>query len=278
MLSVEQKEQIIEAIRHVAKLEILPRFRDLERSQIATKSGFDDLVTEADTAAEKALIERFSQIMPQAQIVGEESVSESKQVLDKVDSSDWVIIIDPIDGTWNYANGLSTFGVLVAVVHQGETKFGVLYDPLNDDWIEATKGEGCFYGDGGFKKPIKLNGQPINKRLVGFLSPFQFESIEQRRFAAGLQVSYGRTLSLRCCCHEYRTLAQGGVDFFVSPKPNVWDHAAGVLCYQEAGGFVKMLDGTPYAPSLREGTIVAARTPELLERVRHDLMEGGVVH
>lgn len=271
MISVVQRAELIQAIREVAKKEILPRFRRLSRDQVSTKSGFDDLVTEADIASERSLVEVFEKIVPNALIVGEEAVSESAAILDRVDGEGLVIIIDPIDGTWNFAHGLSTFGVLVSVVHNGETVFGVQYDPVNDDWIEATKGMGCFYMTAaGESHRIELKQQASDERLVGFLSPFQFNSAQAQLNVSALQMNYARALSLRCCCHEYRTLVQGGADFYVSPKPRVWDHAAGILCYEEAGGVVQMLDGAPYRPTVRDGVIVAGRTREIVDRIQKE--------
>ncbi|WP_158541169.1 inositol monophosphatase family protein [Marinomonas piezotolerans] len=273
MISKHQKDGVIDIVRRVAADEILPRFRALQQVDVATKSGFDDLVTEADLAAEKAMTQAFIELLPGVKVIGEEAVADRPEVLDQIDQDGLVVIIDPIDGTWNYANGLSTFGVLVAVVFKGQTIFGLQYDPVNDDWIEASVGEGCFYVRAD-RSPlrIRLDERVMDSRLVGMFSPFQFQDLAVRQGVAMLQAGYARVLSLRCCCHEYRTLSQGGVDFYLSPKPRVWDHAAGILCYQEAGGVVQMLDGREYRPTIREGVIVAARSVSVLNRVRDDFL------
>ncbi|NLQ18326.1 inositol monophosphatase [Marinomonas sp. M1K-6] len=271
MLTRKQKSEMVEIVRDVAKVEVLPRFRRLSEGAISSKTSFDDLVTEADVASEKALTQRFQALLPHAIIIGEEAVSEDESVLDQIDTDGLVIIIDPIDGTWNFAHGLATFGVLIAAIYQGKTVYGLLYDPLNDDWIEASLGEGAWYvrPDQSPRRLI-LSDQPVDSNLVGFFSPFLFEDSAARERAALQQVSYARSSSLRCCCHEYRTMVQNGVDFFISPKPKVWDHAAGILAYQEAGGHVCMLDGTPYKPMVRTGVIIAARTEVIRDRIRKD--------
>lgn len=271
MLSPENKLAIIEIVREVAKQEILPRFRKLSDDAIDTKSGFDDLVTVADLAAEKAMTERFRMMMPEALVVGEESVAGDESVLNGLDSDGLVIIVDPIDGTWNYANGVSNFGVLIAVSFQGETIFGLLYDVVNDDWIEASQGEGAWYVKPGYA-PYKmiLSEAPADAKLVGIYSPFLFKNLEQREQAALTQVQYARVISMRCSCHEYRTLLGNNVDFFISPKPHSWDHAAGILAFQEAGGMVAMLDGSKYRPSVRSGMIVAARNAKVLSQIQQD--------
>ncbi|CUB03372.1 inositol monophosphatase family protein [Marinomonas fungiae] len=271
MLSPEQKLVIIETVREVSKQEILPRFRALSEDLIDTKSGFDDLVTIADVAAEKAMTERFRKQIPAALIVGEEAVAANQAVLDSLDSESLVIIIDPIDGTWNYANGVSNFGVLIAAAYQGETVFGLLYDVINDDWIEASKGEGAWYVKlGKTPRRLKLSQAPADQKLVGIYSPFLFKDMAQRQQAAMTQVNYARVISMRCSCHEYRTMLGNSIDFFISPKPNSWDHAAGILAFQEAGGVVAMQDGSEYRPSIRTGMIIAARNLDVLRQIQQD--------
>lgn len=271
MLTRKQKSEMIEIVRDVAKVEILPRFRKLSDGVISTKTSFDDLVTEADVVSEKALTQRFQALLPQAIVIGEEAVSEDEFVLDQIDTDELVIIIDPIDGTWNFAHGLSTFDVLIAAIYQGETVYGLLYDPLNDDWIEASLGEGTWYvRTDQLPRRLTLSEQPVNSKLVGFFSPFLFEDRAVRERVAIQQVHYARSSSLRCCCHEYRTMVQSGVDFFVSPKPKVWDHAAGIIAYQKAGGSVSMMDGSPYKPVLKKGTIVAGRTEKIKNQIISD--------
>lgn len=271
MLTRKQKSEMIEIVRDVAKAEILPRFRRLSDGAVSFKTSFDDLVTEADIASEKALTQRFQTLLPHAVIIGEEAVSEDESVLDQIDTDELVVIIDPIDGTWNFAHGLSTFGVLIAAIYQGKTVYGLLYDPLNDDWIETSLGEGSwFVRPDQLPRRLMLSNQPVDSKLVGFFSPFLFENSAVRERVAIQQVGYARSSNLRCCCHEYRTMVQNGVDFFISPKPKVWDHAAGILAYQEAGGYVCMLDGSPYKPNVRKGVIVAGRTEAIQDRIMKD--------
>ncbi|MBJ7552247.1 inositol monophosphatase family protein [Marinomonas ostreistagni] len=271
MLSIQDKQILIEIVRDVAKTEILTRFRSLTSDAIDTKSGFDDLVTVADVAAEKAMTERFQKALPNALIVGEEAVAEDESVLDLLDSSDLVLIIDPIDGTWNYANGMSTFGVLIAATFKGETIFGLLYDVVNDDWIETSKGHGTWYVKPNHApKQIVLSQQETDPLLVGVFSPFLFKDKNDRNLAAQTQVKYARVIALRCCCHEYRTMLSDNVDFFISPKPNSWDHAAGILAIQEAGGIVQMLDGRSYRPAVREGMIVVGRSRNVVNKIIND--------
>jgi len=270
LLNRQQELEIIRHVREVAAIEILPRFRCLPSSDVSSKSSYDDLVTVADLGSERELSKRFRALLPNANVLGEEAVAENPALLDSLDNAELSVIIDPIDGTWNFANGLATFGVLIAVMQHGKTIFGLLYDPVVDDWIEASLGRGCWYQKADRPpRQIRLSSDVTDPSLTGFISPFQFNG-SQREKVAIQQMQYGRSLTIRCCCHEYRSLVQGSADFYISPKPNVWDHAAGILAYQEAGGVVTMLGGDVYHPTLREGVILAARSPSVLEKIEAD--------
>ena len=127
-LTSEQVDALIQIVRDVAAKEVRPLFRNLDTSDIDSKSAPDDLVTVADRAAELAIAAAVAKLLPDAEIVGEEAVSADAAILDRVGQGQ-VVVIDPIDGTWNFAHGLSTYGVILAVVEDGETVFGMLYDP-----------------------------------------------------------------------------------------------------------------------------------------------------
>ena len=134
---------LIEAVRDAARREILPRFRNLSADQIDTKSGPDDLVTVADRAAEARLTAAAQKLLPGALVVGEEGVAEDPAILDRFAEAELAVVIDPVDGTFNFARGLAIFGVILAVTRHGQTVFGLLYDPVMDDWVQAHRGGGA---------------------------------------------------------------------------------------------------------------------------------------
>lgn len=240
---------LIEAVRTVAREEILPRFRNLSPDQIATKTGPQDLVTEADRAAERRLTEVANHLLPDALVVGEEAVEEDPAILDRFRDADLAVIIDPVDGTWNFASGLATFGVILAVVEKGQTVFGLLYDPVLDDWIMATRGGGTWFCRPG-SEPRRLTGAPVRPRAeMHAFVPLNLYPQDQRMVLAEMAQDFGRDFSLRCSCHEYRPMAFGHADFMISPMVKPWDHAAGVLVVEECGG-AAWAGGQPgYAPA-----------------------------
>ena len=262
ILTPEQSDALIQIVRGVAAREIRPLFRKLDVSDIDSKSAPDDLVTVADRAAELAISAAVRDLLPDAAIVGEEAVSADKSVLDRVGQGQ-VVVIDPIDGTWNFAHGIASYGVILSVVEDGETVFGLLYDPSYDDWIIATKRQGAWFCDAaGNRRQLTLERPPAVADCFGYVGMYLFDKPQQAKIAAQLPV-FRRTQSLRCACHEYRLLAGGASQFYLTGMLNVWDHAAGVLIYQEAGGFVRLMDGRDYHPTMRQGRLLAAASEEL---------------
>lgn len=235
-LSETERDSLIAAVRETARTEIMPRFRRLGAGDVDTKSDPGDLVTVADRAAELRITAAVHRLMPDAAIVGEEAVFADPTVLDLVSNAGRVVVVDPIDGTWNFASGLAVFGVILAVAEDGETQFGLLYDPVMDDWIMAEKGRGVWFCRPG-EAPLRLTGATARRRDAAhaFVPLFLYPEAYRPRIAAQFPL-WGRVTSLRCSCHEYRTLAFGHADLIAAPNPKPWDHAAGVLVVQELGG------------------------------------------
>src|SRR5687768_9958714 len=120
-------------LRDAARAEALPRFRRLDSAMVQTKTEAIDLVTEADVATEEVIKARVAQWMPGALFVGEESVAADPALLPRLATADLAIVVDPIDGTANYAAGMPLFACMAAVVSGGETIAGIIYDPMGDD-------------------------------------------------------------------------------------------------------------------------------------------------
>ncbi|MDW5375850.1 inositol monophosphatase [Halomonas sp. HP20-15] len=263
-----EQQQLIDIVRRAAKAEILPRFRNLSDASIRTKSAPDDLVTDADQGAERLIGQAIAELLPTATIIGEEAVAEGSARLADIAGAELALIIDPVDGTWNYARGLNQFGVILAATSFGETIFGLLYDPLGDDWIVARHGEGAFFGrPDGTQRRLRVSDTTDIDEMVGATSIRLFPKPLQYQLAATFP-DLQRMMAFGCACHEYRTMAFGYVDFMLAGKLMPWDHAAGLLIHQEAGGHAALLDGTPYKPTLHQGRLLAANSRENWERLR----------
>lgn len=258
VLRPAQQAHVINILRRAARAEVLPRFRNLTASDIRTKSGPLDLVTAADIGAEAMITRALRRAFPDALIVGEEAAAEEHTLLDKIADAPLAFILDPVNGTSNFASGLALFGMILAVTRFGRPAFGVIYDPVNDDWMLADD-----LSPARLQRPMSQpqdvrasTGKPTED-LTGYLPLGMFPKDQRIKLAATLP-EFSRVNSLRCSAHEYRMLAQGHADFMLSGSLHPWDHAAGALICERAGAHVEMLSGGPYDASLRSGHLLVA--------------------
>lgn len=257
-LTQAQTTAIINLVRRTAKAEILPRFRNLSAGAISTKSGRFDLVTEADEAAEAMLLRGLQRMFPHALVVGEEMAAKQDDIRGQLAKAELAFIVDPVDGTWNFAHGLPLYGVILSVTRFGKPVFGLLYDPMMDDWIIAEENAPALMSRSmGAAREIRVSQGARPADLSGFVHLYLLPEDKRAQMAA-LLPGFARTQMLRCSCQEYRMLAQGAMDFAISGTMNPWDHAAGVLICQQAGGVVRMLDGAAYNAGMTQGYVLAA--------------------
>ncbi|GAA6174143.1 inositol monophosphatase family protein [Sulfitobacter pacificus] len=257
-VSLAQQHHIVNIIRRAAKAEIMPRFRALSAGDIRAKSHAHDLVTAADTAAEQMITRALQIAFPEALIVGEEAAADTPELLGEIANAQLAFIIDPIDGTWNYAHGMAVFGVIIAVTRFGRPAFGVIYDPVNDDWVIADDESPAMMDAAATSpRPLKASmGKPLDA-LIGYVPLHIFPKEHQAKLAVAL-TGFARTHPLGCSAHEYRMIAQGHADFLLTASLHPWDHAAGALICERAGAYVEMLDGGPYNADRHSGHLMVA--------------------
>lgn len=252
-------ETLFPLLREAAQSHILPHFLVLEQNGISQKANADDLVTLADVNTENALTQLLRERYPQALVVGEESVYREPALLDRVANAELAFIIDPIDGTWNFAHGLPIFGVMIGVTHYGETIAGVIYYPISQDFIFAVRGQGAFrfHQHTGRQQKLKVASAVPCQAMRGFILLSQFPPEQRPKLASSLP-AFSHVSTFRCSAYEYRLMVQGSVHFVLNAHLNAWDHAAGQLIHTEAGGYSALIDGRPYSPLLREGQLLLA--------------------
>ncbi len=259
-LSRRDVAEIDAILREAALKEILPRFRRLGDGDIRAKTSPTDLVTEADEAAERVITAGLTKALPGCLVVGEEAASADPRAHRCHGGADLAVVVDPIDGTLNYASGMPLFCVMAAVIVRGETVAAVIHDPVTGSSQMALAGLGawCEEADRRSSSLQVVAGGRTLAEMSGMVSwKYMREPLRSTisaRFPAAADVS-----SLRCCGHEYRLAASGATDFLVYGHMMPWDHAAGLLIHREAGGFAAMFDGAPYRPAARmpHGVIVA---------------------
>lgn len=208
----------------------------LGRAQISNK-GDIDLVTEADVASEKLIIERIRSHYPRHAILAEESGASEMLA----GSSDWKWIIDPLDGTTNYAHGYPCFCVSIALEHAGEIQIGVVYDPTRDEMFAAEKGQGANLNE----KPMRVSQvEDLNAAML--CTGFPYNVRERPNFARDFVNFTMNAQAVRrdgSASLDLAYLACGRFDGFWEDGLNAWDVAAGVLLIEEAGGRVTDYQG-----------------------------------
>lgn len=264
-------QAVADLLRQAAKAEIMPRFRRLGQGDIRIKTEATDLVTEADEAAERMIKAGLAEIAPHALFVGEESVAADPSMLTALADADLAIVVDPVDGTFNFASGLPLFGVMASVVSKGETVAGIIYDPMGDDWVIAEKGAGAFFKrpDGtseklAVSKPVPLE-QMVGGASTGFLER------EKRAVVLGNLAKVRFVASYRCAAHEYRTFSSGHLHFLMYNRLMPWDHLAGTLIAQEAGAYAARFDGSAYLPHHVDGGLLIAPDRDSWEMLRAEV-------
>lgn len=238
-------EKVSSIIREAAAEEILPRFRNLSAGQIREKRP-GELVTEADTEAERVMTRRLRDLLPGSKVVGEEAVAAEPALLTVLEGEGGVWIIDPVDGTGNFAKGNARFAVIVALVRDGVTVAGWIFDPLGERMITAELGGGAWAGA---QRLAVLPSAPLSD-LTG--------SVKRSGRLSSLVAKTGRKGS---AAHDYIDLVTGRLHFAHYNRLMPWDHAAGVLIHAEAGGHAALTDGRPYRPRAEEGCLLLAPTP-----------------
>lgn len=256
--SVRDAAELAQILRAAARVEILPRFRKLDAYSVRTKSGPLDLVTVADEAAEALIAQGLSRLYPNALIVGEEAVSRDPSLLEQFATAEMAIVVDPIDGTSNYAAGVPLFGVMAAVVCGGEVVASVIHDPMSDDTAVAVLGEGAWSeASDGTTQILRVAAAVRPSDMTGHASWRYLPQDVRDRVACNLAYVAG-SWDYRCAAHEYRMLAAGHCHFLLFNRLMPWDHLPGSFLHREAGGFSAHLDGSAYSPTDLEGGLLCA--------------------
>lgn len=254
-------DKVISHIKEVAQVHILPYFSNLKTEHIAYKTG-DDPVTIADKEAESVLTTRLLDLFPGSFVVGEEAFAADSSILNRFFGESPVWIVDPVDGTRNFAKGSSEFGVIVALAKQNQTLAGWIYDPLSGEVVSAEKGGGAWYKGQKLKvpasKPLPEMAGALSPRLI---APFMASGQDKAKAPA--------FEDMRAGAHEYPRLVIDAPHFGkTAPRPihfrahlsqtNSWDDAAGVLIHSEAGGYSATWEGDAYGVQVNDRGLLLA--------------------
>ncbi|MGW3210151.1 inositol monophosphatase family protein [Streptomyces sp. NPDC001135] len=231
-----------EALRKAAAAEILPRFRRLAEHEVDQKSGPHDLVTDADRLAEQRLTEDLGALLPGSVVVGEEAVHADPATYAALQGDAPVWIVDPVDGTRQFVHGDDGFCTLVALAHRGVVRASWTYAAARDQLATAVRGRGAFL-DG--ERLVAGPPEPGRDLVVATSHP-DYTTDEQKR---ALRALWTDGLAPRPCGSaglEYLAVARGELDAVAFSWEAAWDHAAGLLLVEEAGGTHLTRAGEPF--------------------------------
>ena len=251
---------IMAIVRETGKL---IRNADISKAAIRQKTSKRDLCTACDIEVQTQLFDRLAKLLPEAQFIGEE------QAVRPAVTNGWTFIIDPIDGTANFAHDYRYSCISVALVKDSSPVIGVVYNPYLDELFYAEKGCGAYLNG----LPIHVSGLPLSDALVAFgTSPYDLEykrdtfALAEKVFEKSQDIRRTGSAALDLC-----HVACGRLDGFFELILRPWDYAAGSVILTEAGGVITTMENTEL--SLVKDSSVCAATPsahaELLEIYRH---------
>lgn len=252
-ITVHFAARAIDAVRSVAAEEILPRYR----SVVATRKDDGSLVTEADFAAQDALVRRLG-ALERVPVLAEEMPSHEQLAIFERGGRFWCV--DPLDGTKNFSEGVPFFAVSVALMEDSRPLFGAVYDPIADEAFFAVRGAGAW-----------LNRQPLVVPALGPHLERAVAEVNLRRDHAQLRgalkrhAPYARRLTSGSSALSWCHLAAARTDVLLHSGQKMWDYAAGALILEEAGGGLCALEHDDFwqAPVWTR-SVVAARTAPLM--------------
>ena len=255
-------------LREAATEIIAPRFERLGVGDVSEKSP-GEVVTVADQEAEEFITGRLNQLTPGIPVVGEEAVSDNPGLLDALGTSGAAWLVDPLDGTANYAQGDHHWAVMAALVQHGETVAAAIYRHRDQCLYLAELGGGAWCN--GKRLVASPSVRPGLDTIRGAVLT-RFLTDNERQIMLPRLSSFGEvTPGYQCAGYEYPAIVEGEEDFALFQRTLPWDHAPGVLLLTEAGGTALHPDGTPYRPGVARRGLLLASSPAVWECV-HEVL------
>ncbi len=238
----QHASDVEEAIRKAAATEIMPRWRRLAAHEVDEKNGPHDLVTDADRKAELYLTDVLVDLLPGSVVVGEEAVHANPASYEALCGDAPVWIVDPVDGTRQFVHGDAGFCTLVALAHGGTLLASWTYAPARDQFATAQRGKGA-YLDG--ERLFAGVPEPGRDLRVATSHP-DYTTDEQKHALIGLRTEGVAPRPCGSAGLEYLAIARGESDATAFSWEAAWDHAAGLLLVEEAGGTHLTRTGEPF--------------------------------
>ena len=216
----------------------------------------------------------LQRLFPGCLVVGEEAVAADPALLDRLDGAELAFVVDPVDGTSNFVAGLPLFGVMAAAVVDGAVVAGAIHDPVGDDTAVALRGGGAWiWAQDGTRSRLQVAPACAPAAMTGCIS-WRYMPAPMRAAVVRNMVGLAGVADYRCAAHEYRMLAAGHCDYLVFNRLMPWDHLAGWLLHQEAGGYAAHFDGSPYRPGDFTGGLICTPDAASFAALSAMLMDG----
>lgn len=251
-------EQLETIIKNLADQEIMPRY-----NRVAFEFKADgSLVTEADTAMQHAVTEALNKLWPEYALLGEEMSEQEQQAL--LDSHDFqgLWVLDPLDGTSNFASAIPVFSVSLALLQQGEVKLGLIYDPVRQECFSAIKGQGAW-----------LNGRPLKLQVDKTFLDQCIAQVDFKRLPVDMAVHiaakhpYASQRNFGSGALDWCWLAAGRSQLYLHGGQHLWDYLAGQLILKQAGGIAETFQGDDiFINRLIKRSVVASVNQDLFNK------------
>tara|TARA_B100000676_G_C18032539_1_gene819658 strand:- start:918 stop:1718 length:801 start_codon:yes stop_codon:yes gene_type:complete len=223
-----------------ASRSLIRDFGEIENLQVSSKAP-GDFVTSADKRTEKIIIEELLKAHPNYGIISEESgfINKSNK------NNRW--IIDPIDGTMNFLNGIPQFAISVAYEEENEVKCGIIFNPVTNEMFSAEKGSGAYLNNSRMRVS---NKKKLSEALLVTGGPKQASKIKKKIFSEYINIStqVSNVRKFGSAALDMAYVACGRFDGYWQRELNYWDVAAGIILIKESGGFVDFFEEDKKVP------------------------------
>ncbi|MDG4763583.1 inositol monophosphatase family protein [Solwaraspora sp. WMMD406] len=261
-------DEVGELLKEAAAQAVLPWFDTLTAEHVTEKAP-GDLVTVADQQAEEIITAGLLGLLPGSAVVGEEAVAADARLLGRLRDTGSVWLVDPIDGTANFAAGRHPFVMMVALLRAGAPVASWIFDPVAGSLAVAEHGSGCFVD--GVRLPVASDRPPL--RTLRGSAPLRYLPARARATVAARAARVGAVLpGLHCAGREHWDIAAGRQDFAIFWRTLPWDHVPGTLLVRETGGVALRFDGSAYDFTDDRGGLLVARTESAWQDLRGALL------
>lgn len=267
--SADDLKSVLQTAKDAARAAGRVMQENLGAALTKTKCSNKDLLTEIDPMCQKVISDQVAQAFPQHKFLGEESVAAgdvaSAQALAELMNSEWLWIVDPIDGTTNFVQGMPMSVISVGVAHRGNLVAGVIMDPYRDELFWASAGNGAYLNE------LQITTGPertLGEAVIAAGSPPNMKSITPSLRGVNALMPECRTIRmLGSAALHLAWIACGRLSGYFEPDLNSWDTAAGAVILREAGGRISDLDGSEFQLTTRPILASNGHTHEAILKV-----------